>query len=621
MQFQEEQDYDKRFDMSLWTKLFHYAKPFHKHLLAICVCMLINAFLDVQIPLLTREAIDRFITEGTLDGFGGFVARYVGVILAQVAGIFTFCFLSGRVEVGMTHLIRKIGFRRLQELSFSYYDKTPVGYMIARMTSDTQRLGDTVGWGLIDLMWGAGYVVIAAITMLSLNWKLALMVLSVTPFIAFASMYYQKRILKSYRDVRKINSKITGAFNEGIMGAKTTKTLVREDANREEFVTLTHTMKNSSIRAALMSALLYPIVMSLGSIAIAFALWQGGNGVIGKASALGVGLTIGTLSAFVNYASNIFEPILSIVRTIADLTNSQAAAERVFAMLETQPEIADTPEVERVYGDSFHPKRENWPELRGDIEFEHVSFRYSGGEKVLNDFNLKVSAGQTIALVGETGSGKSTIVNLVCRFYEPTEGRILIDGVDYRERSQLWLESHLGYVLQQPHLFSGTIRENIRYGRLDATDEEIERAARMVDAEGFILAFDKGYDTDVGEGGNRLSTGQKQLISFARALIANPAIFVLDEATSSVDTETEQKIQKAIETTLRDRTSFIIAHRLSTVRTADRILVIQHGEITESGTHRELIQKKGYYYNLYANQFREEREQALLGIRPAAEEA
>ena len=222
---------------------------------------------------------------------------------------------------------------------------------------------------------------------------------------------------------------------------------------------------------------------------------------------------------------------------------------------------------------------------------------------------------RNIILIGMPGSGKSTIVNLICRFYEPTEGRILIDGVDYRERSQLWLQSHLGYVLQQPHLFSGTIRENIRYGRLDATDEEVEQAARLVDAEDFILKFEKGYDTDVGEGGNRLSTGQKQLISFARALIAKPAIFVLDEATSSVDTETEQKIQKAIVTTLKGRTSFIIAHRLSTIRSADRILVIQHGEVTESGTHKELIQKRGYYYNLYANQFKEEREQAVLGIR------
>ena len=615
MQFQEEQDYTKRFDASLWVKLLHYSKPFYGHLIAICVCMLVSAYFDVQIPLLTREAIDTFIAQGTLDGFSNFVLRYVGVVLGQVACIFTFCFLSGHVEVGMTHNIRKIGFRRLQELSFSYYDKTAVGYLIARMTSDTQRLGDTVGWGLIDLMWGAGYVVIAAFTMFQLNWLLALVVLSVMPVIAVVAMYFQKRILKSYREVRKINSKITGSFNEGIMGAKTTKTLVREEANNEEFVELTHTMKKSSIHAALMSALLYPIVMSLGSVTVAIALWQGGNGVLGKSALIGGALTIGTLTAFVNYASNIFEPIVGIVRTFADLQNSQAAAERVFTMIETEPEIRDTKEVEAEFGDNFVPKRENWPDIRGEIEFENVSFRYTGGEKVLSDFSLKVEAGQTIALVGETGSGKSTIVNLICRFYEPTEGRILIDGEDYRKRSQLWLQSHLGYVLQQPHLFSGTIRDNIRYGRLDATDEEIERAARMVDAEEFILRFDKGYDTDVGEGGNRLSTGQKQLISFARALIANPAIFVLDEATSSVDTETEQKIQKAIETTLKGRTSFIIAHRLSTIRNADRILVIQHGRVTESGTHKELIQQRGYYYNLYSNQFKEEREQALLGLR------
>jgi len=282
-------------------------------------------------------------------------------------------------------------------------------------------------------------------------------------------------------------------------------------------------------------------------------------------------------------------------------------------MMETEPEIEDGEDVTAEFGDSFQPKTENWPELKGDIEFQNVSFQYSGGEKVLKNFNLHVKAGETIALVGETGSGKSTIVNLICRFYEPTEGRILIDGADYRTRSQMWLQSHLGYVLQQPHLFSGTIRENIRYGRLDATNEEVEAAARLVDAEDFILRFDKGYDTDVGEGGNRLSIGQKQLISFARALIANPAIFVLDEATSSVDTETEQKIQQAIQTVLEGRTSFIIAHRLSTIRHADRILVIRHGEITECGTHRELILQRGYYYDLYANQFREERAAQMLG--------
>ncbi len=607
MQFQEEQDYTKRLDFGLWAHLLRYAKPFYPKLVGTAIAMFLCAAGDVLFPLLTKEAIDVFVASGTTEGLGWFIVRYMGVVLGQVACIFTFCYLSGRVETGMCHHIRDIGFKRLQELPFSYYDKTPVGYLITRMTSDTQRLGDTVGWVLVDLMWSLAYVVLSAIAMIRLNAKIALTVMLVMPVIAVAAVYFQKRILASYRVVRKTNSRITGAFNEGIMGAKTTKTLVREEKNAEEFRELTHTMKKSAIHAAVMSALFMPIVMSLGAIAAAYALWRGGYQVF-----QGV-LTIGTLTAFMSYTTQMFEPISSLARIFADLQSSQAAAERVVTLIETEPEIADSEEIKAKYGDSFDPKRENWPDIKGDIEFENVSFRYGGGEKVLEDFSLKVRAGETIALVGETGSGKSTIVNLICRFYEPTKGRILIDGVDYRQRSQLWLQSHLGYVLQQPHLFSGTIRENIRYGRLDATDEEVAEAARMVDAEDFILRFEKGYDTDVGEGGNRLSIGQKQLISFARALLANPAIFVLDEATSSVDTETEQKIQNAIRTALDGRTSFIIAHRLSTVRSADRILVIQHGQITEEGTHAQLLKKRGYYYNLYANQFKEERESELLG--------
>jgi len=611
VQFQEEQDYTKRFDAGLWAKLLRYAKPFYPHLIAVGVTMLVCAAMDVVFPLLTREAIDVYIAEGRADEIGGFVVKYFAVVLIQVASIFTFCFLSGRVETGMCHRIRKLGFKRLQELPFSYYDRMPVGYLIARMTSDTQRLGDTIGWGLIDLLWAGGYVVMTAVVMLRLHVHLALITLAAIPIIAVFAIYFQKRILANYREVRKTNSKITGAFNEGIMGAKTTKTLVREQANLGEFTELTGTMKRNSIRAAVLSALFFPIVMSLGAIAAAYIIWKGGGDLLAGAG----GLSVGTLSAFVTYATGIFEPISSIARIFADLQSSQAAAERVITMMETEPEISDTAEVEAEFGDNFHPKRENWPEIRGDITFENVSFQYKGGEKVLKNFNLSVKAGETIALVGETGSGKSTIVNLICRFYEPTEGRILIDGVDYRQRSQLWLQSHLGYVLQQPHLFSGTIRDNIRYGRLDATDAEVEEAARMVNAEEFIFSFEKGYDTDVGEGGNRLSTGQKQLISFARALIANPAIFVLDEATSSVDTETEMKIQQAIQKTLDGRTSFIIAHRLSTVRTADRILVIRDGEVIEDGNHKSLLRRKGYYYNLYANQFKEELEQAVLGIR------
>lgn len=611
MQFQEEQEYTKRFDAGLWKRLMHYSRPFYKYLAAVALCMICSALMDTLFPLMNRYAIDTFVTQGTLEGVGGFAALYIFFVLFQVGCIFSFIHFANKTEIGLCHRIRKMAFARLQEQPFSYYDHTPVGYLIARMTNDTQRLGDTVGWTLVDLLWGSCYIVFTAITMFSLDWRLTLAVLAVVPPLAVISLYFQKKILSSYRTVRKTNSKITGAFNEGIMGAKTTKTLVREDANYDEFRQLTGTMKQSSIRAAVLSALFMPIVVTLGSFATAYVLWKGGYDVFSGA------MTIGTLSVFISYSMSIFEPIRDIARIFADLQSSQAAAERVITMMETEPDIQDSPEVIEKYGTAFAPKRENWEPIAGDIEFENVSFQYKKGEKVLKNFSLKVKHGQTIALVGETGSGKSTIVNLICRFYEPTEGRILIDGRDYRERSQLWLHSNLGYVLQTPHLFTGTIADNIRYGNLDATDEQVRQAARMVGAEEFIMQLEKGYDTDVGEGGNRLSTGQKQLLSFARALVGSPRIFVLDEATSSVDTETEQAIQRAIASALEGRTSFIIAHRLSTIRTADRILVIQNGEVIEEGSHRELIARRGHYYDLYTNQFRSEKEADLLGIKQA----
>ena len=604
MQYQQEQDYTRKLDAGLWRRVIGYMKPYHRHLIAIMATMAVSALCDTIFPLLTREAIDTFIGSGQTAGRAWFVARYIGTVLLQSACIFTFCQICGRAECGINRHIRKLAFKRLEELSFSYYDQTPVGFIISRMTSDTSRIGETVAWGLVDLFWSGAYILITAVAMLLLNARMALLVLSVMPVIAVTAVWFQKRILASYREVRKTNSQITGAFNEGIMGAKTSKTLVREEANAKEFSVLTGKMRTSSIRAAVFSALFYPIVISLGSIATALVLQRGGTEVF---SASGI-VTVGTLAAFVQYSTGIFEPVSNIARIFADLQASQAAAERVVSLLETEPEIYDTPEVIEKFGDSFSPKKENWPDIKGDIEFDHVSFHYSTGEEVLEDFSLKVKAGQTVALVGETGSGKSTIVNLICRFYEPTKGVIRIDGEDYRSRSILWLQAHLGYVLQQPHLFSGTIRENIHFGRLDATDREIEAACRAVDAEDFILKMDKGYDTEVGEGGSRLSTGQKQLISFARALIAKPAIFVLDEATSSVDTQTEQKLQAAISVALTGRTSFIIAHRLSTIRSADLILVIKGGKIIERGTHAELLGQRGYYYTLYANQFREEGE-------------
>ena len=611
MQSFQEEDYTKRFDASLWIKLLKIAKPFHKNLWCIVLMMAMSAMIDVALPMMNAYAIDNFIAKHVSDGLVLFSVIYVLLLGIQVGTIYGFIRQSGYVETGVCYLIRKLGFQKLQELPFSYYDRMPVGYLMSRLTNDTQRLGDTVGWSLVDLCWGAVFLVACSVQMFALNWRLSLVVLLVLPPLAVISWKFQKGILNAYRQVRKRNSQITAGFNEGINGAKTTKTLVRENMNVEEFNEVAEQMRNASVRAATLSALFLPIVVSLGSLATAYVLWQGGNEVLASAVAE-TGMTIGTLQVFVNYTVQFFQPVRDIARIFAEMQSSQAAAERVISLLETEPDIVDSPEVEAVFGDNFHPKKENWPKLVGDIDFEDVTFRYKDGEKVLEHFNLHVDHGQTVALVGETGSGKSTIVNLICRFYEPTEGRILIDGADYRTRSQLWLQSNLGYVLQSPHLFSGTVADNIRYGRPDATDEEVRRAARMVGAEEFILKMQDGFNAKVGEGGNRLSTGQKQLISFARAILTNPSIFVLDEATSSVDTETEQLIQNAIQTVLSGRTSFIIAHRLSTIRSADRILVIQDGKIIEDGTHRQLIARQGYYYQLYTNQFQEEQGMDIL---------
>ncbi len=606
MQSFQEEDYTKRFDLSLWKKIIRLAKPYHKNLLLTMMYMAVCAVLDVVWPRMTGFAMDTFIKDGHTNGLIWFTIACLGITVVQVFAIYMFQIHSGRTETGTCYTIRKLGFRKLQELPFSYYDRMPVGYLMSRLTNDTQRLGDTIGWSILDLCWGAVFLVSCTVQMLLLNWRLTLVILLVLPPLAVISWKFQKGIRESYRQVRKRNSQITAGFNEGINGAKTTKTLVREELNIEEFNAVSADMKKASVRAATLSALFLPIVVSIGSIGTAWALWQGGSSIINGVEIMGTVMTIGTLQVFVNYTVSFFQPVRDIARIFAEMQSAQAAAERVVSLLETEPDIVDSPEVEAIFGDNFHPKRENWPALIGDIDFEDVTFRYKDGEQVLEHFNLHVDHGQTIALVGETGSGKSTIVNLICRFYEPTNGRILIDGADYRTRSQLWLQSNLGYVLQSPHLFSGTVADNIRYGRPDATMEEVQSAARMVGAEDFILAMKDGFDANVGEGGNRLSTGQKQLISFARAILTNPSIFVLDEATSSVDTETEQLIQNAIQTVLSGRTSFIIAHRLSTIRSADRILVIQNGKITEDGTHRQLIAKQGYYYQLYTNQFQEE---------------
>ena len=613
MSMDNEQDFQgQKVDLKLWKRLFGYALRNKKQLTLIILSLVFVAVIDALYPFLTRYAIDTFVNPGgtpTTDGIWLFGAIYAVLVIAQSFATMTFIKRSGEIEMAMSYDIRQEAFWHLQNLSFSFYDKTSVGYLMARMVSDIGRISELISWSMVDIFWSSFYILFSVVMMFVFNWKLTLIVLAVIPPLAVVSYVLQKAILKYQRAARKQNSRITGAFNEGIMGAMTTKTLVREETNAAEFEAISTDMKKASVKAQVLSAVFFPLIISLSAIATAAALLLGGAGVnatlLGTTTFLGA-ITAGTLVSFITYASGLFDPIQNLAGIFAEMQSAQASAERVIGLLDTKSDISDTPEVTERYGTTMDPKRENWEPLAGDIEFRHVDFYYKESEPLLSDFNLHIHPGETVALVGETGAGKSTIVNLTCRFYEPVSGSILIDGRDYRERSELWLQSNLGYVLQQPHLFSGTIRDNIRFGRPDASDEEVAAAARMVHADEFILRQTKGYDTEVGEGGARLSTGQKQLISFARVILANPQIFVLDEATSSIDTETEQIIQSAITTVLEGRTSIVVAHRLSTIRNADRILVIRNGSIAEAGTHDDLLALGGYYHDLYVHQFRED---------------
>lgn len=603
----DEQEYTKSFDIKIWKKVLPFLKPFRKVVWMVILLNLFCSAVDIALPLFQRYAIDNFIETGSLQGLPTFAVLYLVVIALQTVSVIAFTRGNIRIEMQMGRDMKRACFVHLQTLSFSYYNVTPVGYILARVMNDTNRIAGLVAWNMVDMLWAFTYVAGVFVAMAILNWKLALIVMLIVPAIAILTVYFQNRILKWNRKVRKINSKITSAYNEGIMGAKTSKTLVIEEKNAEGFREVTQEMRTAGVKAARLSAIYLPLVLFFSSLATAIVLARGGKMVLDDL------MMIGTLSAFSSYAVGIFEPIQQLARNIAEVISAQANIERVTGLLEQEPQIVDTPEVEEKYGDAFFPKKENWEELKGDIEFKDVSFRYpDGNEEVLKHFNLKVPAGTTVAIVGETGAGKSTLVNLACRFFEPTQGQILIDGKDYRERSQLWLHSNIGYVLQNPHLFSGTVMDNIRYGNLNATDEQVKAAAKAVSADQVVAKLEHGYSSDVGEGGDLLSTGEKQLISFARAVLADPIIFVLDEATSSIDTQTEQLIQNATEKLLEGRTSFLIAHRLSTIRKADVILVVKDGKVVEQGTHKELLKAKGYYYQLYSKQFMEESAKKVL---------
>lgn len=597
----EEQEYHKPFMLKVWAKMLPFFKPYKKYF---AITLGLNIFLagvDVLTPLFQSYAIDHFIVPDTLEGIGVFAFAYISMIVMQTISVYWSVHAATTIEMCVGKDLKWAQFEHLQTLSFSYYNTTPVGYIHARVMSDTLKIAGVAAWGLVDMFWAFLYVVSVFVIMFALNAQLAVILLVIVPCIAVITVVFQNKILHWNRRVRKINSQITSAYNEGITGVKTSKSMGIEKDNEEAFFERTSDMYRSAGRAAKLNAVYIPTILLFGSAAAAFVLYRGGYMVQQDL------IKLGTLSVFISYAVVIFEPIQQLARLLADLISCQANIERVMDLLEQTLDVTDRIDVIEKYGDNFRPRKENWENIKGDIVFEDVSFRYPDGkEYVLEHFNLHIPAGMNVAIVGETGAGKSTLVNLVGRFFEPTKGRILIDGVDYRERSQLWLHSQIGYVLQNPHLFSGTVRENIRYGRLDATDEEVEAAARSVSADEIVKKLKDGYDSDVGESGGRLSVGEKQLISFARAILAEPAIFVLDEATSAIDTVSEQLIQEATDKLLKGHTSFVIAHRLSTIRKADLILVVKDGKIIEQGTHAELLGGKGYYHDLYYKQFEEE---------------
>lgn len=588
----EEEDFETRFSGKTFRRILGLTRPHWKWVVGFLSTILLVSALDAYFTFLGKQIIDIGIVGKNIPALLRIFYLYAGLTLLQAVMVFLFIYLAGILGERIRYDLRRAMFNHLQDLSLSYYSKTPVGWIMSRVTSDSDRVADLVTWGLVDSSWSVMNITTSLVFMFVINWHLALIVLLLIPLLVAVAIQFQKRILRSYRLVRKMNSKITGSFNENITGVRVVKSLGREKENLSEFSGITGDMYQASYRAAWLSALFLPTVQIIAALAVGAVVWYTGATVSSNT------MTIGSIQAFISYITFMMWPVQDLARVYAEIQQSIASAERIFSLVDAVPEITDKP-------DAIDPGK-----LSGDIQFDHVSFNYADGNPVLRDFSLTVKRGETIALVGPTGGGKTTIVNLLCRFYEPTSGSIKIGCCDYRDYSLNAIQSRIGVVLQTPHLFSGTIAENIRYGRLNATLAEIESAAHLAGAADFIEKFSKKYEEPVGEGGGMLSVGQKQLISLARAILAQPEIFVMDEATSSVDTLTEAQIQKGMEAMMNGRTSFVIAHRLSTIKQADRILVIENGSIAEIGTHAELLRKAGKYFSLYTRQFRNQKIEA-----------
>jgi len=586
----EEEEYTSELTGDVLKRITGMLKPHWKWVVGFLITIALTSVLDAYFTFLNKQIVDTGITLGD-KGRVFHLALIYGVFqLFQAGFVFTFIYLAGVLGERVQYDLRKLLFNHLQDLSLSYYAQNSVGRLIARVTSDTGRVSDLLTWGVVDTTWALMNIITSVTFMAIINWRLALIVFTIIPVMVYIAIQFRKKILVEYRVSRRTNSKITGAYNENFQGVRVVKALLREDENTKEFQGLTSKMYHASYRAAWLSALFLPTVQIIAAVALGLIVGYGGTQIT-------IGLmTIGGIQAFVSYLTFMMWPVQDLARVYAEMQHSIASAERIFKLADTSPEVHDR-------DDAIAAKT-----LMGEIEFDHVDFYYEERKPVLTDFSLRVRPGETIALVGPTGGGKSTIVNLLCRFYEPRRGVIRINGRDYMDYKLASIHSRIGIVLQTPHLFSGSVRDNIRYGRLDANDDEVVEAAKIAGAHDFIVTLEKGYDHNVGESGNLLSVGQKQLISLARAVLARPELFIMDEATSSVDTLTEALIQRGMEALMKGRTSFVIAHRLSTIRRADRILVIEDGRIIEGGSHAELLKLHGHYYRLYTQQFRHELE-------------
>lgn len=615
----KEEDTIEKVNLGVWKNAFRYLLPYWPLIILIICTMAITSFYDTSF---TPSMNAGLINAGKLNGYANvfdvllnvkllgfpisltfqrYIIFYVCMIIVRSVCIFITFFIMNQFEMLVMTSLRRDAYKRIQELSFSYFDRTPSGWLIARLQNDAASIGDVLSYSVLRVFWIVTDLFFTIVTMFTTDWKLSLLVLITTPIVGLMTMFFEKKILKYHRIARNAYSNFVKWLAECINGNKTIKTMAIEETIYTECVATTEDVRKKRFKAGNISAPYYPLVSLLSTLTTAMIIIV--FPIFGAQDA--VTYNIATLVLFLGFVGNIYNPIQEFSEIFSDLMATQASVEKIFSLINTKPSLIDKKEVIEKFGDLFNNKTENFPLLKGDIKFEHVSFSYQQGYEVIHDLDLHITEGTSCAIVGETGSGKSTTVNLLCRFYEPTKGRVLIDDVDYKERSVGWIRSNIGYVQQTPFIFKGTVKDNIKYGKHNATDEEIITVCKQLDIHNFIMTLKNGYDTFLGGGGDELSQGQKQLISFARALIRNPRILILDEATSSIDTETEAVIQKSVNKMLKGRTSIIIAHRLSTIVDCDRIVVVVEGKIIEDGDHVSLMNKKGYYYNLYMNQFKE----------------